>query len=384
MKNHKSNIWNLWRYYTLGREEYMECMGKMSAHNSNALWIGNMICAVMAVCFVFFPVFVERDLPKAGIYLIVVGIAVLLAFLSRRKINEQGKRISSSYVYILIALYYINIILFGIYLGVWANPENTAVSFMCILICALFLFNNPPVFNLSLTLGAVVVFSISSVLGKGPETWSLDIVHAAIAGNLSLILTWYVTKYRILAVIGASKLENERNNYFDQSMIDELTQLKNRRCFDQTLQRYLTNYRDSDNFLCLAIVDIDFFKNYNDFYGHPKGDECLRAVGKALNNLKNSLGIYAARIGGEEFALLWFEKEKERVNKIVSQLQQQIKDLNIPHEKSSIAQYLTVSIGIDIMRCGSSFNPQDIYNSADSALYEAKRSGRNRAIIRDN
>ncbi|MCL2100456.1 MAG: GGDEF domain-containing protein, partial [Fibromonadales bacterium] len=77
-------------------------------------------------------------------------------------------------------------------------------------------------------------------------------------------------------VLIANKLEDERNHYFDKSTIDELTQLKNRRDFMDTFKRYLSNYRQSDNFLCIAIMDIDFFKKYNDHYGHLAGDECLQ------------------------------------------------------------------------------------------------------------
>jgi diguanylate cyclase (GGDEF)-like protein len=176
-------------------------------------------------------------------------------------------------------------------------------------------------------------------------------------------------------------MEDERNNYFNQSTVDELTQLKNRRDFMNTFQRTLTNFRQSDNFLCIAILDIDFFKRYNDCYGHPKGDECLHNIGNAFKDLQNNLNIYAARVGGEEFAFIWFEKEAANAYNVASLLNTAIYDLNIPHEKSDVAPCVTVSVGIHVVRCGTSEDINTLYNSADKALYVAKKNGRNRAVI---
>jgi diguanylate cyclase (GGDEF)-like protein len=128
-------------------------------------------------------------------------------------------------------------------------------------------------------------------------------------------------------------------------------------------------------------MDIDFFKNYNDHYGHPKGDKCLRSIGKLLNSLNESMSVYAARIGGEEFALIWHEKDAMYIDKTVSQIQQMINELNIPHEKSITAPHITVSVGIHTLRCGTSNDIRSLYDYADKALYDAKRSGRNRAVI---
>jgi diguanylate cyclase (GGDEF)-like protein len=136
--------------------------------------------------------------------------------------------------------------------------------------------------------------------------------------------------------------------------------------------------------LCVSLLDIDFFKLYNDNYGHPMGDDCLRGIGRVLNSLMDSMGVYTARVGGEEFAMLWFEQDRAHVDAVVFHLQHLIKDLKIPHEKSKVSQYITVSIGIHIERCGASDDVQTIYDLADKALYTAKESGRNCAIISGN
>jgi diguanylate cyclase (GGDEF)-like protein len=178
---------------------------------------------------------------------------------------------------------------------------------------------------------------------------------------------------RMVSVLNESKLEEENT-------VDELTKLKNRRDFMQTFQRRLSSYRNNDDWLCIAIMDIDFFKDYNDHYGHPQGDECLRSIGKVLNSLEE-MGIYAARVGGEEFALIWHEKDAGNIKKTISRVQHIIHELQIPHEKSKVAAHITVSIGIHTVRSGESDDIHILYDMADKALYTAKRSGRNRAVV---
>ena len=379
------NVLNTWRYYTLGREQYNECMRKTFHSNLYSLRQANTVVVVLGICFTLVPIVFEKDFRKAGIYLAAIIIAILLAVFANHRYRQlkQGKQIGDLHIRILTAVYYANIILFGIYIGVWSNPDGPAVSFMTFLICAFFLFINPPLYNLLLTLGAMSVFITSTVLVKGPQNWIFDIFNVLIAGSLSLFFSWQITRLRLAAALNASKLENERNSYYDQSTIDELTQLKNRRDFMQTFQRRLTHYRSTDDWLCIALMDIDFFKDYNDHYGHPQGDECLRAIGKALNSLRESMNVYAARVGGEEFALIWYEKDRADLHSTVSRIQQTINDLNIPHVKSKVAPHVTVSIGIHVIRCGASDDMQALYDLSDRALYTAKRSGRNRAVVHD-
>jgi diguanylate cyclase (GGDEF)-like protein len=264
---------------------------------------------------------------------------------------------------------------------VWANPGNIAGSFLGILICGLLLFIIPPIFHHFLIGGSMIIFIIIVSMVKTIAECRIDIPNVLFTGTMSMIFGWHVIKNKLYLASIANKMEAERDNYFDQSTIDELTQLKNRRDFMNTFQRAIISHRPSDNFLCIAILDIDFFKRYNDCYGHPKGDECLRNVGGALKALQNNLNIYAARVGGEEFALIWFEKEAANIENVASLINTTIRGLNIPHEKSDIAPYVTVSIGIHVVRCGASDDINTLYNSADKALYTAKKNGRNRAVI---
>jgi diguanylate cyclase (GGDEF)-like protein len=372
-----------WRFYGLKEEEYRECMKQTYIKNLYSLRKVNFAVAVLAFVFTLFPLLVERNFIKSIWEFLSGLIALVLGVYINHKCcqHKQGKTISNRFIKAMIIVYYANVVLFGIYLGVWSNPGKLAVSFMGILICALSLLIIPPRFALTLTLGAIVLFITATVSVKPFRDWSLDTVNALFAGCVSLFFGWQTTMFRMSLALAASRLEDERNSYYHQSTVDELTQLKNRRDFFQNFQRFLTNYRQSDNYLCIAIMDIDFFKNYNDHYGHPMGDECLRAIGRTLKNLQESTGVYAARVGGEEFGLIWFEEKAENVTVITSRVNNMISELGIPHEKSVAAPYVTVSIGVYVAECRASNNMDNLYNLADKALYAAKTGGRNRAVI---
>ena len=368
-----------WRYYKLGRTQYYECMGKVFINNLLNLRQASTIVAVFLGCFSLFPILVKKNIREAGIYLAVAVVALLLSLFVNYIMQKTD--INNPLIYALTTVFYINIIVFGIYLNVWSNPDKLASLYLCFLICALMMFINSPLYNLALTAGAMIAFMASTVLVKSPEDAIFDIVNALIAGVISLYFNWYLTKMRLELEFCASMLEEERNNYYDQSIVDELTKLRNRRDFMQTFQRYLSNYRSSDDWLCIAIADIDFFKNYNDHYGHPMGDDCLRSMGRVLGGLKDSMSVYAARVGGEEFALLWFEQDISHVDVVISHITKSINSLKIPHEKSRVCEYVTMSIGVYIEQCGASNEVDVLYDLADKALYTAKGNGRNCAII---
>jgi diguanylate cyclase (GGDEF)-like protein len=132
------------------------------------------------------------------------------------------------------------------------------------------------------------------------------------------------------------------------------------------------------------MMDVDYFKKYNDHYGHPKGDFVLQSIGKVLQVLIEEERVFAARVGGEEFIILWTENRVAEAERVAVKLRQMIIDLQIPHVKSSVAPYITASLGMYILRGGTIGATEDLYNNADSALYEAKKRGRNCIWLRDS
>jgi diguanylate cyclase (GGDEF)-like protein len=368
-----------WRYYSYEREQYKEYIGRLFINNLSTVREISKIVAIVMICFMAFPAFYEKNYKIALFCLLFAVIAFVLSSYTNYKM--QTTVVSNRFIYIIITLFYLNIMSFGIYLDIFSTKEKLISVFLSFLICALLMFVNPPLFNLCLTLSAMVAFIVISLCFKPFQAAIYDIVCSLLGGIIGLYFTWQITKLRFGLEISTTILEEERNKYLDQSTIDELTQLKNRRDFMHTFQRYLKNFRSFDKWLCVAICDIDFFKNYNDHYGHPMGDTCLRSVAGVLNSLMNNMGVYAARVGGEEFALLWFEKNASHVDEVLTHIADRIKELQIKHEKSKVSKYVTISIGVYLEHCGISSETKALYDFADKALYAAKESGRNCAVV---
>ena len=366
-----------WRFYTYGREQYYESMNKMFSANLSNLYRTSTIVSIIALCCSVFPIILEQKLFETCVFL----FAALVSFGISRYSNYlmQQINVNNRLIYFLIILFYTHIILFCVYLDIWSSPISLAAIFPCFLICTLLMFVNSPLVNLILIFSALAVYIVSALIFID-DNLGYYILHAFVASLISVYFNWQIPKLRMGLEISTTMLEDEKNKYFDQSTVDELTQLKNRRDFMHTFHRYISNYRTSDYWLCVAIADIDYFKFYNDHYGHPQGDECLRSIGSVLNKLKDDLGIYTARVGGEEFAALWFEKDITNVDNVIYQWTHMIRDLKMQHEKSKVSGYITMSIGVFISKCGAHSDTQVLYDFADKALYAAKGS-RNCAVI---
>ncbi|MDR0466611.1 MAG: diguanylate cyclase [Deltaproteobacteria bacterium] len=225
------------------------------------------------------------------------------------------------------------------------------------------------------------VVAVGEIQSLGWHTTAIHSISIAAVLEMHSIQKILITIASVIFMIMSIVLLFFLKNYRNQSTTDELTKLNNRRDFMKTFQRRLFRYRSTDDWLCIALIDVDFFKNYNDHYGHQQGDECLRAIGIVLKSFE-SMGVYAARVGGEEFALIWYEKDAEHISQgSILRIQQGINNLQIPHEQSEVAKHVSVSIGICALRCGMSNDVRALYNLADKALYTAKNTGRNRTVV---
>lgn len=161
--------------------------------------------------------------------------------------------------------------------------------------------------------------------------------------------------------------------------VDGLTGIYNRRYFDDRLEEELRRHRRLATALAVAMVDIDFFKAYNDGYGHPKGDDCLREVAQLINSSTKRPGEVVARYGGEEFAVILPSIEDSSSRSYGEWLCAKIRARELPHAYSHIAGILTVSVGVGSLVPEANDKAVDIVRLADQALYRAKSGGRNRS-----
>lgn len=162
------------------------------------------------------------------------------------------------------------------------------------------------------------------------------------------------------------------------SNTDRLTGLYNRRYFDLRLQEELAHAKRNGTATALLMLDVDHFKKYNDHYGHPQGDECLRQFGDCLRQVVVRGTDFVARYGGEEFVVVMPSTDVAGAENVASKVITKLGELRIPHEHSPVAPFVTASIGI---ACCKSIDPENLVALADTALYKAKECGRNRFVV---
>ncbi|ACA85094.1 diguanylate cyclase domain-containing protein [Shewanella woodyi] len=163
------------------------------------------------------------------------------------------------------------------------------------------------------------------------------------------------------------------------SQTDSLTKISNRRCFDESLQACWQHAIREKSSIGLIMIDIDHFKLYNDTYGHLAGDQCLREVASALNQTLNRKTDLVARYGGEEFVVL-LPHTRDCISP-AKRCQINIEQLALPHESSPTSEYVTVSVGVTSICPDKCSDMQAFTAEADRALYQAKKSGRNRVQV---
>ncbi|MBO8155059.1 MAG: diguanylate cyclase [Bacillaceae bacterium] len=158
------------------------------------------------------------------------------------------------------------------------------------------------------------------------------------------------------------------------SSIDGLTGIPNRRSFEEVLTKEWNRNMREDSPLSALMVDIDYFKNFNDHYGHLAGDDCLKQVARTLKSQLKRSSDFIARYGGEEFVILLPGTDQSGAYTVAKELCNSVKNLKIPHEKSESGQYLTVSVGAATLIPDDSHEPKDLINLADQSLYIRKQS----------
>jgi diguanylate cyclase (GGDEF)-like protein len=174
------------------------------------------------------------------------------------------------------------------------------------------------------------------------------------------------------------ELKRYRDHLKTASTLDALTTIANRRQFDEVLEKEWQRGKRDQKPLSLIFMDIDFFKAYNDKYGHPAGDDCLRRLAQGLSSVVLRPADLFARYGGEEFALLLPDTDAGGALTVAKRVQDTVKQLNIPHADSTVADHVTLSIGVATLIPAEPMSSFDLVRCADELLYAAKRRGRNR------
>jgi diguanylate cyclase (GGDEF)-like protein len=225
-------------------------------------------------------------------------------------------------------------------------------------------------------------------------------IYGLIATGLVLVMLLFESSSLYLRVIDAHRSDRRKTAELEQlTSIDPLTGIANRRTFEAALDQEWRRAMRHGAPLSLLMIDVDFFKRFNDTYGHVAGDDCLRRVAKVLADNARRAGEVAARYGGEEFAVLLPQVDLEEAQRLAERICNQVRALNVPHAASEVAAQVTVSVGVasapaalgtgaggalPLGRGGRGGEARSaataLVEMADKALYAAKTSGRNRAF----
>lgn len=220
---------------------------------------------------------------------------------------------------------------------------------------------------------------------------SSDILWAnCINSTTFLIISWMISCIRYKNQVddfNNRKIIQKKNDELKRvnqkleklSQIDSLTGIFNRFVFDKTIEAEWDRCKRYFIPLSLIMIDIDFFKAFNDSYGHQAGDDCLRQVSRVLSSSARRSSDTVARYGGEEFAVVLTHMEKESALEFAEQLRKKVEQLAIPHMYSSISNYITISLGICTVIPSDMLSIEQFIKTADEALYEAKKC-RNKVV----
>ncbi len=211
------------------------------------------------------------------------------------------------------------------------------------------------------------VFRFAQVTCSAPQ------IHPALQNNKTELLRSTALQTSA-AVLKHRDQESLRLN--ELLMTDELTRVANRRSFDERLHKEWQRHKRSLLPLSMIYIDVDFFKEYNDFYGHQLGDDCLKNIASALKANLFRPSDLVARYGGEEFTCILPETDIIGATRIAKKLEAAIRSLAIAHEKSKTAPVITISLGVATAQRVSGNDPSILVTAADQLLYDAKASGR--------
>jgi len=208
------------------------------------------------------------------------------------------------------------------------------------------------------------------------ETISFSGYVRFVVVSTMIVLSSYFYEYSISKTIDQLNELNHKLSHLTK--IDSLTGLYNRRYFDEIFERQFKTAKRTERLFVFAMIDVDFFKLFNDTYGHLSGDEVLKTIAQSIQSSLRRSDDYAFRLGGEEFGLCFSIEKQDDAMILLEALRSKIEALKIVNVHNTQTPYLTVSIGFHVLKPSDVYDRDDIYKASDDALYEAKHKGRNR------
>ena len=232
---------------------------------------------------------------------------------------------------------------------------------------------------------AAVYSNLWNTIKRG-QTWEGELKNKKKNGDYYWVQAYISPNYddsgEIVGYTAIREDITDKKRAEELSITDELTALFNRRHFNILLPQEMARAEREKKVFALMIIDVDYFKPYNDNYGHLQGDRVLRQVARALKDTLRRASDFAFRIGGEEFAVIISAESEEEAHSVAEKLRKAVEDLGLEHEYNPVAGRVTISVGLRTHECsgGQLSPPELIFRRADDALYQAKENGRNQVV----
>lgn len=345
---------------------------------------------------------VVRRLALIAASIVLVGIAPALnAFVLHPPAAFAAPALRAQFGVMIPSLLFAGIVTWNRRLRRWQDPVSAVVAY--VVTCGL-LFQR----HIGAHLGFAVPIELVSVVLLGTAVlaglrfaWFLPLVIAIVGTFAAVEVRTFgsspsvantivaMTMMGVLSAIGSGMEERgARRGWLQRKLLEELathdalTGMANARAFAEAWPRLRATAQRDDKPLLVAVLDIDHFKNYNDHYGHPAGDQCLRRVARALAAHTRRASDIQARIGGEEFALVWYDVGVAQAAGLLEALRSGVESLGIPHAAAPGGGGVTISVGAIVAAPGDNDTPAALLEAADQQLYAAKKGGRNRVSLR--
>ena len=362
-----------WRY--LGYDRNVIQRYRAETDRTNLLTL-KRVCVLALALFDILVIFYGAVLgQKDRVIAIVVASVFVLIIHSYtgnllRSFSAGPIRGANSLVYLISAIMY----LCGTLSGTLMSGDELGVLPVWIFLLVQISFDIPPVQNALTVIPFAGLFLIVSRMTKSLEHWQLDVLYTLLSVTVGLYISYHQANLALENIIAKSNLQKVNFALYHTATTDELTGLMNRRMLFDQYDLLLAECKEKKRSMACAVLDIDDYKQFNDTYGHPEGDELLRRIGAALRAYQAKTGIDIGRIGGEEFLAVWPEESTEQCERVAEDLRGEIERMNIPHTGVAGHGRVTLSVGLCLL---PSALAQSAYFYADKALYCAKDAGKN-------
>ena len=352
---------------------------KYDPFNTKVLLLNAMLFITVLISFLFILIHLF-DTPSTQLFWISIFVfifALFALYILREKNNYQH------------AAYIGNIILFTAFLAITLLQQGENYTLIWT-----FFFAPFAIVSLGASRGLITSFIFIGVIliltYAGTGEWQngawdrQSYLRFSIAHMIMLYIIFTIQNSNEKANIKIEEMrrhEKQQLKLFEQlSITDPMTSLYNRRFLKEIFPRQLHSAKRNDKVFAFFILDLDYFKQYNDTYGHQKGDWALEQVADILKEYLRRSGDYTFRLGGEEFAAIITGDNIDGIRNRINAILQAVEDREIEHKGSEIEPVLTCSIGAHILEDHLEYALEEFYGLADEALYKAKDSGRNRVI----